>query len=141
MQSSALRHHLKLGFLGLLMGFVLSAIGFADYGEVHRLFTLVDLRLLFTFAGAVLVAMAGYRLLARGRSLPDKPLHKGTVAGGILFGIGWALTGACPSIALVQLGEGTLPAVFTILGILFGAWLYPKVHARWFRWDTGACNF
>jgi uncharacterized membrane protein YedE/YeeE len=138
--SSVSRLHLMFGVFGLLMGFSLARIGFADFGEVHRLFTLVDLRLLFTFAGAVVFAMLGFLIFARGQSLPKKKIHPGTLVGGVLFGTGWALTGACPGISLVQIGSGYLPAVATAAGILVGAWLYKKVHARFFRWDTGACE-
>lgn len=138
--NSAGKYHLYFGLFGLLMGFSLARIGFSDFGEVHRLFTLVDLRLFFTFAGAVVFAMIGFLVFARGQSLPKKKIHPGTLAGGVLFGTGWALTGACPSIALVQIGSGYLPAAATALGILVGAWLYKKVHTRFFRWDSGACE-
>jgi len=140
MSGTILKSHLKLGFFGLAMGYALSRMGFGDYGEVHRLFTMADLRLLLAFGGGVMVAMFGFIVFARGKKLPKKPLHKGTIVGGILFGTGWAITGACPSIALVQIGQGYLPAIFTVLGILFGVSIYPKIHARYFRWDTGACN-
>lgn len=133
-------HILKFSFFGLLMGFILGRVGFSDFAEVHRLFTLTDLRLLFTFGGAVMLAMLGFAVLARGEKLAPKKIHKGTVIGGMLFGAGWAITGACPSMALIQLGQGYLPAVFTAFGILFGAWVYPRIHARFFSWDTGACN-
>jgi uncharacterized membrane protein YedE/YeeE len=140
MKSSNLRHHFLFGVFGLLMGASLVRIGFADFGEVHRLFTFADLRLLLVFAGAVAVTMAGLFLLARGKSLPPKPLHNGSVVGGVLFGLGWAVTGACPSVALVQFGQGYLPAVATLAGIVLGVWSYRRVHARYFRWDTGACS-
>ena len=140
MATSRFTHIIRFGFFGLLMGFILGRVGFGDYTEVHNLFTLADIRLLVVFGGAVVFSMIGFAVLARGRSLPKKHVHKGTIIGGILFGAGWAVTGACPSIALVQLGMGYVPAVFTTFGVLFGAWLYPKVHARYFRWDTGACN-
>lgn len=140
MSSLVLKSHVKMGTFGLIMGYSLAQMGFADFGEVHRLFALIDLRLLLTFGTGVMLAMVGFAVLARGKKLPKKFLHKGTIMGGILFGIGWAVTGACPSIALVQLGQGYLPAIFTIFGILSGVWFYPKVHARYFRWDTGACN-
>jgi uncharacterized membrane protein YedE/YeeE len=65
--------------------------------------------------------------------------HAGTLIGGILFGVGWALTGACPSIALVQLGEGQLPAIFTLVGIVIGNFLYSVVHQRYLKWDTQNC--
>lgn len=124
---------------GLAMGFGLSRIGFSDFGEVHRMFTFRDFRLLLTFAGAVFLTSVGLRLIDR-KALPRRPLHKGTIVGGVLFGVGWALTGACPAIALVQLGEGRLVAALTLLGIATGTWIYPKVHARFFRWDAGGCD-
>jgi uncharacterized membrane protein YedE/YeeE len=138
--TSAGKYHFYFGTFGTLMGFSLARIGFANYGEVHRLFTLVDLRLLFTFGGAVVFAMIGFAIFGRGKSLPKKKVHPGTIVGGVLFGTGWALTGACPSIALVQIGSGYLPAIATAAGIFVGAWLYRKVHARFFRWDSGACE-
>lgn len=122
------------------MGFVIARIGFADYGEVHRLFTLVDLRMLITFAGAVLFAMVGFFILARNHKLQEKFLHKGTIPGGMMFGTGWAITGSCPSIALVQLGAGYLPAVVTMVGILIGAWTYKVMNGRVFFIDSGACE-
>lgn len=135
-----LRSHIFLGLFGLLMGISLTFIGFADYGEVHRMFVFADLRLLLVFAGGVAVSMVGFAVLARGKKLPRKPLHKGSVPGGILFGLGWAITGACPSVALVQLGEGYLPAMFTMGGIFAGVLIYRRVQARYFHWDTGACE-
>lgn len=135
-----MKHHLRYGFFGVFMGFVIARIGFADYGEVHRLFTLVDLRMLIAFAGAVLIAMIGFLILARGHDLQEKFLHKGTIPGGMMFGTGWALTGSCPSIALVQLGAGYLPSIVTMVGILIGAWTYKTMNGRVFYIDSGACE-
>jgi uncharacterized membrane protein YedE/YeeE len=126
------------GFFGVVMGFGLSRLGFSDYGEVHRMFTFQDFRLLLTFMGAVALILLGMRLV--GGAGEGRPPHKGTAVGGILFGVGWALTGACPSIAVVQLGEGKLPALLTLAGILAGTLLYPRVHRRFFRWDSGSCE-
>jgi len=138
--NSHLRAHVFLGLFGLLMGMSLTFIGFADFGELHRMLVFADLRLLLVFAGGVAVSMVGFAVLARGQKLPRKPLHKGTVTGGMLFGLGWAMTGACPSVALVQLGEGYLPALATMGGIAAGAWVYRWAQTRYFHWDTGACE-
>lgn len=138
--NNQLRSHVFLGLFGLLMGMSLTFIGFADYGELHRMFVFADLRLLLVFAGGVMLSMIGFFVLAHGKKLPPKPLHKGSIAGGILFGLGWAITGACPSVALVQLGEGYLPAIATMAGIATGVFAYRRVQARYFRWDTGACE-
>jgi len=135
-----MNHHLRYGFFGLFMGFVIARIGFADYGELHRLFTLVDLRMLLAFGGAVLFAMVGFLIMARGYNLQEKIMHKGTIPGGMMFGTGWALTGSCPSIALVQLGAGYLPAIVTMVGILIGAWTYKVMNGRVFYIDSGACE-
>jgi uncharacterized membrane protein YedE/YeeE len=140
MNTSSLRHHFIMGLFGLLMGVGLTFIGFADFGELHRMLVFTDLRLLFTFAGAVIISFAGFAVLARGKKLQRKILHQGTIPGGVLFGLGWAITGACPSVALVQFGEGYLPALATMTGIALGVRSYRWMHARYFHWDTGACE-
>lgn len=139
MHLSAAQQHIRYGLLGLLMGLVLSYAGFGDYSELHKMFTFVDLRLLFTFAGAVGFAMMVFWMLGSSQ-MEKKTLHPGTIPGSILFGAGWAITGACPSLALVQLGQGYLSAILTLVGILGGAWIYRHVHARYFNWDTGSCG-
>jgi uncharacterized membrane protein YedE/YeeE len=130
---------LRFGLYGLLLGFSLSRIGFSSFREVHRMFTFQDLRLLFAFAGGLALIAVVYFVTMRWQALP-KAIHPGTVVGGVLFGIGWALTGGCPAVALVQLGEGRLAALATVLGIGVGTVAYPVVHRRWFRWDAGGCE-
>jgi uncharacterized membrane protein YedE/YeeE len=131
----------RTALVGLLLGFALSRIGFASWDEVHRMFTLADPRLLLTFGGAVVAMGLACAVLTRRLHLrlPARPIHKGTIAGGVIFGVGWALSGACPAVALVQLGEGQLGSVATLLGIVFGNWVYPRVHARWLRWPAQSC--
>lgn len=140
-EQQRIRYHLLLGLFGLLMGFSLHRMGFSDYGELHKMFTFQDFRLLIIFCGAVVIAALGFTLVARGKKVVHKPLHKGTVPGGILFGIGWALTGACPSVVLVHIGEGKLIAIATLTGIMCGVWLFRFLKPRLFRWPTGACDF
>lgn len=135
-----MQHAVVAGF-GSAMGFGLARMGFADFAEVQRLFSFTDTRLLFCFATAVGIGMIGFALLGRGRPTPaPRRVHRGTVPGGVLFGIGWALTGACPSVVLVQLGQGYLPALITAGGILAGVWAYRSLNRRYLRWDTGSCD-
>lgn len=139
--TAGLSKHAQLSALGIAFGFALSFIGFSDWGEVHRMFTFQDLRLVLVFGGAVTVNAIALNLLVKdARRVHPKPLHRGTIIGGVLFGLGWALCGACPSIVLVQLGEGQVPALATLVGVLAGTSLYGAVHARWFRWDSGGCD-
>jgi uncharacterized membrane protein YedE/YeeE len=61
-----------------------------------------------------------------------KALHRGNVAGGVLFGVGWSITGMCPGPILVNIGEGKLYAVAALAGALVGAGVlgsfYPSVQ-------------
>jgi uncharacterized protein len=131
--------HVRYGIYGLVFGFALSRIGFGDFAEVHAMFVFSDLRLLLTFAGGVAVTMVGFLLVARMSQIPRRTLNPGSVAGGVLFGIGWAITGACPSIVLVQLGQGYLPALATLVGVLVGVSIYKPLHRRYLPWDIDSC--
>lgn len=134
---------IKDGVIGVGFGVVLSRIGFSSWDQVHAMFTFSGFNLLIAFVVAVVILAVGWPLAARFASdppsWPSRSIHPGTVAGGVLFGAGWALSGACPSIALVQIGEGQLAALWTVGGILLGNWLYAIVNERWLHWDTGSC--
>jgi uncharacterized membrane protein YedE/YeeE len=131
--------HLRLLGFGLALGLVLGQAGFTDYGEIRRMFLLEDGRLLATYLGGVGVAGLGFALVrARLPPLPRRPVHAGTIPGGLLFGAGWALTGGCPGVLLVQLGEGKAAALATGLGVVAGTWLCQRFRER-VRWDTGTC--
>jgi uncharacterized membrane protein YedE/YeeE len=123
------------------LGFALDHIGFSSWDEVHRMFVFADLRMFLTFVGAVVLLIPTWIVVARltGARWSPRRIHGGTLFGGLLFGTGWALSGACPAIALVQLGTGSLFAVFTLLGIFAGNALYPHVHERVFGWTSGNC--
>ena len=127
--------------IGVLFGLALSYIGFTSWDQVHAMFALSDPRMTLAFALAIPVLALAWLVIGRLQHPRWAPrsIHKGTVAGGLLFGIGWSLSGACPSIALVQLGEGQLPALWTLLGIFGGNYVYSVVHERYLRWTTGSC--
>ena len=136
-----------LAAFGVALGFALSRLGFTDFAEVHRMFTLgipsggptlADVRLLLAFGGAVALAAAGFAVLARRDAVPARRVHRGTVVGGLLFGAGWALAGGCPSIAIVQLGEGRTAAALTVAGVLAGTWAGRRLAAR-LGWEPGGC--
>jgi uncharacterized membrane protein YedE/YeeE len=57
-----------------------------------------------------------------------------------MFGFGWTLCGACPSVVFVQLGQGKVVAVATLFGIFAGVWAYRTFHQQNFQWDTGSCG-
>jgi uncharacterized membrane protein YedE/YeeE len=74
-----------------------------------------------------------------------KPFHKGVVFGGTLFGMGWAITGACPGPIYAQVGSGTFLAVVTFFGALTGMYLYayfqPRLpHSNWNWFSSGTSD-
>lgn len=133
------RRHLWVPVFGFALGFSIGNIGFGDFGELNRMFTFRDLRMFFTFLGGVVVAGVLFQLTARDRP-PAARIHRGVVPGAVLFGSGWAISGGCPAIPLVQLGTGYLPAVVTIAGIAVGMRAYRILNARYLHLDTGACS-
>ena len=130
---------LKIAF-GVLLGFSLSRIGFSSYDELHKMFVFADWRMFFTFAGALVLTTLMFQVVLRRRLQVSRPIHKGTIVGGMLFGLGWALAGGCPSIPLVQLGEGKVLALFTVTGIVAGVVVFRFVQRRYLRWDIGSCS-
>lgn len=126
---------------GILLGFSLSNIGFSSWDQVHSMFTFADLRLIFAFALATVVLFVTWKVISRttGATWPRREIHRGTIIGGALFGAGWALSGACPSIALVQIGEAQFGAVVTLGGMFLGNFIYSVVHERYFRWNARSC--
>jgi uncharacterized protein len=122
------RRHLGAALGGLALGAALTRIGFWDWSQVHAMFTFRDLRLFLVFAGALAVCSVGFLALRVPR--PAGRIGGGMLIGAALFGAGWALTGACPGAALVQLGNGYLPALASLAGIGVGFLLHRKIGTR-----------
>lgn len=133
------RPHLAAVLCGLGLGATLHGTGFSDYRQLHAMFVFADPRLYGTYAGAVVLVALGFRLLPGG-SRPPRPWHPGVIPGATLFGIGWVLSGACPVIPLVQLGEGKLPGLLVLAGVLVGVAFGEALHGRLLRYPRGGCG-
>lgn len=127
---------------GVVFGWILSRSGAADYDFIQKMFLFQDFQLYGIMGTAVVVTAPAFWLIKRrGRTLGgaavamgEKPRHRGNVVGGVLFGIGWSITGMCPGPILVNVGEGKLHALAALAGTLVGATLfgvwYPKLAPR-----------
>lgn len=133
------RFHLANAGFGLALGFVVSMIGFGDFGELNAMFTFQSWRMFLAFAGGVALAAGAFLVLRAPRPKPA-PIHRGIVPGAVLFGMGWAMSGGCPAIPLVQLGAGYLPAAVTLSGMVVGMFACRRVSGRWFSFDRGTCS-
>ncbi len=126
--------------LGTVFGFLLSRAGATTYDYYAKLFLFRDLQLLYVIATAAGVGMMGMALIRRYRPyalldrqpilLDPKPYQKQLIPGSLIFGLGWGLAGACPGTALVMMGEGKLGALFTIIGLVLGTYIYGIVVSR-----------
>lgn len=134
-----MRTPIMTAVVGVVLGFSLHHIGFTDYSEVQKMFTLADLRLVLVFGLGVTLTAAAFRAMGRKLVVARRDVHPGTVVGGVLFGLGWALTGACPGVVFAQLGEGKVYALWSLAGVVIGTAIYPRVHRRFFRWGRNQC--
>ncbi|MFD6324471.1 YeeE/YedE thiosulfate transporter family protein [Streptomyces sp. NPDC058442] len=123
---------------GLALGYTVTNIGFGDYAELNRMFTFQDLRMFFSFAGAVGIIVCVFALL-RVRRTPGR-IHAGVIPGAVLFGTGWAISGGCPAIPIIQVASGHLPALVTIVGVAVGIGLCRWANGRYFHLDRGSCG-
>lgn len=124
---------------GLMLGFTVTRIGFGDYAELNKMFTFQSWRMFLAFAGGVSLAAVGFLTIARHKA-PNNPIHKGHIIGGLMFGVGWAISGGCPAIPIIQVASGYLPALVTVAGVAVGMLGFRKVNARWLRVDGGSCG-
>lgn len=124
---------------GIFFGFVLSRIGATDARAIQGMFTLSDPHLIVVIATAIAITALVFLGFRRGRfgtrsgapaSLSPKPWQRGVIYGGLLFGVGWALSGACPGTAIAQIGEGRAAGLLTFAGILVGAELVRRGTRR-----------
>jgi len=62
--------------------------------------------------------------------LQTKEFNKGQIYGGLLFGLGWAITGACPGPLFAQIGTGATVIIITLISAIFGTWIYGKYRDK-----------
>lgn len=84
---------------------------------------------------AILVAFISVQLIKRFNiktiageavNIPEKKFNKGQIIGGFIFGLGWALTGACPGPLYAQIGMGFTVISITLLSAVAGTWIYGR---------------
>jgi uncharacterized membrane protein YedE/YeeE len=122
--------------LGAVFGFILSRSGAADYNYIQRMFLFESFQLYGIIGTAVVLTAAGLWTNKRlGRTVGGqpiaiemKPVHRGNVVGGLLFGVGWSMAGMCPGPILVNIGEGKIYALAVFAGALVGAGVFGTLY-------------
>jgi uncharacterized membrane protein YedE/YeeE len=120
-----------LGF-GIVFGFLLQKGGVAKFHVLVGQLLLEDFTVVKVMMSAVVVGMTGVFFMHR-RGLVDlhvKPTRIGAnIAGGLVFGAGFALSGYCPGTNLAALGQGNFDALFVAAGMVIGSYLFAEVSA------------
>ena len=125
--------YLRVLLVGTLFGIVLVKSEVVRWQRVHDMFLFKEPHMYLIIGTGIAVAAVAMRLIKRlsvktvdGQPIKykPKPYHKGVVIGGMLFGAGWAITGACPGPIYAQLGAGVGLAWVTLAGALAGMYAY-----------------
>ena len=121
--------------LGVAFGAVLQLSGASSHTKITNALRLKDLTIIKLILAAIGVGLIGVHLLdAFGlANMKVKDLFlPGVAVAGLIFGVGFAVTGYCPGTALAAAAEGKIDAWFTVAGGLLGAiifaFLYPDLE-------------
>ena len=131
--------NIRVLILGIFFGIVLVKGQVISWFRIHEMFRFESPYMYLVIASAVVVGMVSLFIIRRLKAktidgqpieLSDKQLNKGTIIGGIIFGLGWAITGACPGPIYAQIGSGTYLAIVTFLAAITGTYIYAIVKPR-----------
>ncbi|MGA2182048.1 MAG: DUF6691 family protein [Bryobacteraceae bacterium] len=127
--------------LGACFGITLTKSEVLSWFRIQEMFRFQSPRMYLIIASAVVVAAASLALLRRfgwktvsGEPIAIPPKHLGLgvryAVGGTIFGLGWALTGACPGPLFALVGNGVTVMIVAIGSALAGTWLYGFLRPR-----------
>ena len=132
-------HNLKYLVFGLFFGIVLIKAEVVSWYRIQEMFRLQSFHMFGVIGSAVAVGALSVFLIKKLKIksiqgeeilLPEKTFNKGQIYGGLLFGFGWAMTGACPGPLFAQLGYGATTIIVTILSAIAGTWVYGKFREQ-----------
>jgi uncharacterized protein len=125
--------NIKYLIVGLVFGVVFVKAEIISWFRIQEMFRFQSFHMYGVIGTAVLVGMTSLFLIRRFNiktidgetiSVAPKVFDKGQVYGGLLFGVGWAITGACPGPLFAQIGNGFLAVCVTLLSAIAGTWVY-----------------
>lgn len=125
--------------MGLYFGVLVSKSEIARWERIHNMFLFREAHMYLIITVAIAVAMVSMMLIRRfgirnvdGEPIKysPKPYHTGVVIGGMLFGAGWAITGACPGPIYAQVGGGEWQALWTLGGAMLGMYGYAVLKPK-----------
>lgn len=134
---SALKHpwwyNFKYAIAGILFGIILVKAEVISWFRIQEMFRLQSFHMFGVIGSAVVVGIISVLLIKKLRiktiynepiEFVSKKFNKGNVYGGLIFGFGWAITGACPGPLFAQIGTGATVIIVTLLSAILGTWTY-----------------
>ena len=131
--------YVRVLLMGMYFGIVLVKTEVVRWQRIRDMFLFNEPYMYLVIGTAVVVGGISMLLIKRyevkdmsGQQITykPKPYHKGVIGGGIAFGMGWAITGACPGPIYAQIGGGEPIAILTFIGALGGMYLYAWLRPR-----------
>ncbi len=126
-------YNLKYLAVGLLFGIVFIKAEIISWYRIQEMFRLQSFHMYGVIGSAVVVGIISIFLIKKFKiktiygekvEFHDKKFNKGQIIGGLIFGLGWAITGACPGPLFAQIGSGATVILVTLLFAIMGTWVY-----------------
>jgi uncharacterized protein len=124
---------------GFLFGIILVKSEVISWFRIQEMFRLQSFHMYGVIGSAVAIGMISVWMIKKFniKTIQGTPIifhkkefHKGNIYGGLLFGCGWALTGACPGPLFAQIGTGVLVVIVTLASAIAGTWVYGYFQQR-----------
>jgi uncharacterized membrane protein YedE/YeeE len=125
---------IKFFLVGILFGIVMSKAEIISWYRIYEMFKFQSFHMFGIIGSAVLLGMLSMFLFRKKmvKTFEGNEIHvpakkiglSRNLLGGILFGLGWALAGACPGPMFVLIGHGVVSILVVIFGATLGAFLY-----------------
>lgn len=137
--ATSMTAYIMILLMGLYLGILFTKSEVARWQRIHDMFLFREAHMYLIIGTAIAVAMISMMLIKQfsvksieGKPITyqPKPYHPGVIIGGMLFGAGWAITGACPGPIYAQIGGGEWMALFTLLGALLGMFSYAALKPK-----------
>jgi uncharacterized membrane protein YedE/YeeE len=125
--------NLKYLLVGISFGIIFVKAEIISWYRIQEMFRLQSFFMYGVIGSAVAVGAISVFLLKKfnvktldGEKIifQNKKFNKGNIIGGLIFGFGWAITGACPGPLFAQIGSGATVIAVTFLSAVAGTWVY-----------------
>ncbi len=123
----------------MIFGIILVKSQVISWFRIQEMFRLQAFHMYGIIGSAIVVGIISIQLIKRFQLttvhgeqivIPDKTFHWGNVYGGLIFGLGWAITGACPGPLFAEIGSGFFVIIVTLLSAITGTWTYGLLREK-----------